>query len=121
MLGGAEKTCLSHREKIRKGTLRDAARMNKIIKTHLFFAIIAGALSPISEIQAQEPTPTPSTPGQPGVTIEEVIVTGSNIPTAEEVGPNPVDVYSRDDIERLGVRNATDLVQKLPEAMGASI
>jgi outer membrane receptor protein involved in Fe transport len=50
-----------------------------------------------------------------------VIVTGSNIPTAEEVGPNVVDVYRRDDITRLGVRNATDLIQKLPEAMGASV
>jgi hypothetical protein len=25
--------------------------------------------------------------------LERVIVTGSNIPTAEEVGPNPVDTY----------------------------
>ena len=25
--------------------------------------------------------------------VERVIVTGSNIPTAEEVGPNPVDTY----------------------------
>src|SRR5205823_10801818 len=29
---------------------------------------------------------------------ERVIVTGSNIPTAEEVGPNPVDTYNRDSI-----------------------
>ena len=38
----------------------------------------------------------------------EVIVTGSNIPTAEEVGPQPVDTYRSVDIERLGVRSATD-------------
>ena len=25
--------------------------------------------------------------------VEPVIVTGSNIPTAEETGPNPVDTY----------------------------
>jgi fructose-specific component phosphotransferase system IIB-like protein len=30
---------------------------------------------------------------------ERVIVTGSNIPTAEEVGPNPVDTYRSEDIE----------------------
>ncbi len=51
----------------------------------------------------------------------EVIVTGSNIPTAEEVGPQPVDTYRKVDIERLGVRSATDLVQKLPAASGLSI
>jgi iron complex outermembrane receptor protein len=48
-------------------------------------------------------------------------VTGSNIPTSEEVGPNPVDTYRREDITRLGVRSATDLIQKLPAATGAAI
>ena len=95
--------------------------MNGIIKTKSLLAIVTGALSVSVEIEAQEPTPPLQTQGQPGVTIEEVIVTGSNIPTAEEVGPNPVDVYDRDDIRRLGVRTMTDLVQRLPEAMGASI
>ena len=56
-----------------------------------------------------------------GVTIEEVVVTGSNIPTSEEVGPNPVDTYRREDITRLGVRSATDLIQKLPAATGSAI
>ena len=36
-------------------------------------------------------------------------MTGSNIPTAEETGPNPVDTYRPQDIEKLGIRNATDL------------
>ena len=63
---------------------------------------------------AQDLTPTPQTSGQPVATTVEVIVTGSNIPTAEEVGPQPVDTYRNIDIERLGVRSATDLVQKLP-------
>src|SRR2546421_9910721 len=72
-------------------------------------------------IFGQEVSPTPQTAGRPGVTIEEVIVTGSNIPTAEEVGPNPVDTYRTEDIERLGVRNTTDLLTKLPQEMGSSI
>ncbi len=50
---------------------------------------------------------------------ERVIVTGSNIPTAAEVGPNPVDTYRRDDITRLGVRTPTDLLQKFPSVSGA--
>src|SRR5256885_14788881 len=52
-------------------------------------------------------------------TAERVIVTGSNIPTAEEVGPNPVDTYRRDDITRLGVRTPTDLVNRIPSITGA--
>src|SRR5256885_10719945 len=101
--------------------LRDGHGMNKIAKTKLLVAIITSSLVPISETRAQESTPATQRHGQSGVTIEEVIVTGSNIPTSEEVGPYPVDVYSRDDIARLGVRSATDLVQKLPEVIGASV
>ncbi len=50
-----------------------------------------------------------------------MIVTGSNIPTSEEVGPNPVDTYRTEDIEKLGVRNTTDLLTKLPQEMGSTI
>jgi iron complex outermembrane recepter protein len=50
--------------------------------------------------------------------VERIIVTGSNIPTAEETGPNPVDTYRPADIEKLGIRNATDLLTFLPQEMG---
>jgi outer membrane receptor protein involved in Fe transport len=50
--------------------------------------------------------------------VERVIVTGSNIPSAEETGPNPVDTYRPGDIEKLGVRNSTDLLINLPQEMG---
>ena len=53
--------------------------------------------------------------------MERVIVTGSNIPTAQEVGPNPVDTYRPGDIEKLGIRNATDLLTNLPQEMGTTI
>lgn len=68
----------------------------------------------------QTVTPTPA-PDENAPTVYEVIVTGSNIPTAEEVGPNPVDVYRRVDLERLGVRSMTDFSQLLPAAAGAAI
>src|SRR5262249_41173161 len=48
------------------------------------------------------------------------ILTGSNIPTTEEVGPNPVDTYRPADIEKLGIRNATDLLTNLPQEMGTT-
>jgi iron complex outermembrane receptor protein len=57
-----------------------------------------------------------------GVTeVERVIVTGSNIPTAEETGPNPVDTYRPADIEKLGIRNATDLQTFLPQEAGGTV
>src|SRR5438094_1336091 len=52
--------------------------------------------------------------------VERVVVTGSNIPTAEEIGPNPVDTYRPADIEKLGIRNATDLQTFLPQEGGAT-
>jgi iron complex outermembrane recepter protein len=54
-------------------------------------------------------------------TVVEVIVTGSNIPTAEEVGPNPVDTYRPADIEKLGIRNPTDLTTFLPQEAGGTV
>jgi iron complex outermembrane recepter protein len=99
--------------------------------TGLLFVSIVGVFSPVLVTFAQNPSPTPQTARHAGViteevdvtgvTTEEVIVTGSNIPTAEEVGPQPVDTYSKADIERLGVRSATDLIQKLPTVSGISI
>src|ERR1700736_1677254 len=79
-------------------------------------SVVAAAICcPIVATWAQNSTaPT-------GVTVEEVIVTGSNIPTAENVGPHPVDTYRRDDITRLGVRTATDFIQQLPAVTGASL
>jgi len=61
----------------------------------------------------------PSSAG--GTEVERVIVTGSNIPTAEEVGPNPVDTYRPSDMEKLGVRSATDLLINLPQEAGGTL
>src|SRR5437868_4492128 len=52
--------------------------------------------------------------------VERVIVTGSNIPTAEETGPNPVDTYRPADIEKLGIRNSQDLQTFLPQEAGGT-
>jgi len=98
------------------------------------FALIAASAS------AQNASPTPAGEGAPGAAAassganapatggsattaeaERVIVTGSNIPTAEEVGPNPVDTYRAEDIVKLGVRTTTDLQQKIPAATGGQI
>src|SRR3981081_526398 len=71
--------------------------------------------------RGQQQQPDIDANGNKTAEVERVIVTGSNIPTAEEVGPNPVDTYRRDDITRLGVRSSTDLIQRLPAATGSTI
>src|SRR6476660_121158 len=52
----------------------------------------------------------------PGATAEaeRVIVTGSNIPTAEEVGPNPVTNLNRDYIQKSGSVDTTQLLKDQP-------
>jgi len=97
------------------------AREARALPNQLCLAIIAVVLCSVIGARAQEPMPALQTIGQPGVTIEEVIVTGSNIPTAEEVTPQPVYILNRDLIFQFGVRSATDLVQKLPTVSGISI
>src|SRR5213592_2531472 len=71
--------------------------------------------------------PAPAVPAEPAAAppstaeVERVVVTGSNIPTAEETGPNPVDTYRPQDIEKLGIRSATDLQEFIPQAAGGSV
>src|SRR5213078_3292613 len=78
-----------------------------------------------SSALAQNPPPPPPPPAgaapapaaAPGAAeVERVIVTGSNIPTAEEVGPNPVLAINRDLIEKSGERQAAELLRDLPIA-----
>jgi iron complex outermembrane recepter protein len=71
-------------------------------------------LPPVALAQATAPPPAAV------AEMERVIVTGSNIPTAEETGPNPVDTYRPADIEKLGIRNATDLTTFLPQQAGGT-
>ena len=52
---------------------------------------------------------------------ERVIVTGSNIPSAEEVGSNPVLAINRDSIEKSGERQAAELLRDLPIANASGV
>ena len=61
---------------------------------------------------AQEASPAPGAVGE----TDRIIVTGSNIPTAEEVGPNPVLTINRDLIEKSGERTAEELIRNLTVA-----
>src|SRR5437762_11567448 len=74
----------------------------------------------LPKVSAQAIAPAQVTTGATAE-VERVIVTGSNIPTAEETGPNPVDTYRPADIEKLGIRNATDLTTFLPQEAGRTV
>src|SRR5882724_2406513 len=65
---------------------------------------IAFALFIAGNVSGQDLVPSSPAPQPAGATaeVERVIVTGSNIPTAEETGPNPVDTYHTEDIQKLG-------------------
>src|SRR5438477_218992 len=74
---------------------------------------------------AQNPPPPPppgAAPAPAAAEVERVIVTGSNIPTAEEVGPNPVFSLNRDLINKSGAGTTTEqLLQRLPVVNGTNI
>src|SRR5436190_2766428 len=68
------------------------------------------------------PPPPPGAAPAPAAEVERVIVTGSNIPTAEEVGPNPVFSLNRDLINKSGAGTTTEqLLQRLPVVNGTNI
>jgi iron complex outermembrane receptor protein len=100
------------------------------LKTFRFgrLALMAGVGFPlILASNAFAQLPAPAVPAEPGAAppsqaeVERVVVTGSNIPTAEETGPNPVDTYRPQDIEKLGIRSTTDLQQFIPQQAGGTV
>ena len=73
------------------------------------------ALPPGAAGRAVAPAPAPG-----GAEVERVIVTGSNIPTAEEVGPNPVFALNRDLINKSGQSTTVEQLLKQQPVMSAS-
>ena len=84
------------------------------------FILASNAFAQLPAPAAPEAPPPPGAPA-PSAEVERVVVTGSNIPTAEETGPNPVDTYRPQDIEKLGIRNATDLQEFIPQEAGGTV
>src|SRR5213078_3877225 len=87
--------------------------------------LLAISFAIVLNVPAQVPSPVPAAAGArdaqgnllPGATAtaERVIVTGSNIPTAEEVGPNPVDTYSQENMKKSGERTLEQFLINLPQ------
>ena len=80
----------------------------------------AQALAPNAVQLAQVPAPVnaqgTALPSTEVATAERVFVTGSAIPTANEVGPNPVINVTRDLINKTGDRTTEEILRNLPIA-----
>src|SRR4051812_24362047 len=105
---------------------------NRLLARHAAPAVaLTLILLPLARLSAQEavtaPPPTgPAAPrvdqqgnrlpdqGQQEASTERVFVTGSIIPTAAEVGPNPVLRADRDLIDKSGERTTEELLRNLP-------
>src|SRR5712692_12100264 len=81
------------------------------------FVIAASAFAQNPAPPPPGAAPAPAPGGQ--AEVERVIVTGSNIPTAEEVGPNPVFSLNRDLIGKSGQSTVEQILKSQP-VMGAS-
>ncbi len=84
-------------------------------------ALLLSAGSAAAQLAVSAPTPPAADPNGNAVPVQEattdrVFVTGSNIPTAAEVGPNPVLNVNRDLINKSGERTAEELLRNLPVA-----
>ena len=73
-----------------------------------FALFIAGNVSAQNLVPGAIASPPPE-PAGATTEVERVIVTGSNIPTAEEVEPNSVDTHRSEDIQKVGALTATTL------------
>ena len=101
-------------------TPTEKAALSRVQYKGLFSVVIAGAgfsllAAPKSFGQTITPAASP-TPTAAPAEAERVIVTGSNIPTAAEVGPNPVDILNREQIDKAGERTTAELVRNLTVA-----
>jgi iron complex outermembrane recepter protein len=80
------------------------------------FSLLAAPKTSGQAIAPASTTTTSPAPAEAPAEAERVIVTGSNIPTAAEVGPNPVDVLTRERIDKAGERTTAELVRNLTVA-----
>ena len=76
----------------------------------------ATAQDAVSKPGATPEAAAPNAPDGGQATVERIIVTGSNIPTAQEVGPNPVLNLNRATILKSGERNTEEFLRNLPIA-----
>ena len=82
----------------------------KVLPQALLAALI---VTPMAFAQ-QTPTPTPQK-------VEKVEVTGSNIKRVDAEGSAPIQIISREEIERSGKQTVTEMLRTLPTNAGGGL
>src|SRR5882762_2398533 len=109
-------------EKLTKSNRRiktEFVRLASVASVGFSLLFVANTFAQTPPLGGGPPSGAPAPAAE--ATAERVIVTGSNIPTSEETGPNPVDTYRTEDLQKLGVVNQTDLLNKLPIEAGGTV
>ena len=101
---------------------RNVLKTLEFVRAALVVAVGVPFLAAVSAYAQAPAPPGPAPAPAREAEAERVIVTGSNIPTAEEVGPNPVFSLNRDLINKSGAGTTTEqLLQRQPMFSGGNI
>jgi outer membrane receptor protein involved in Fe transport len=84
----------------------------RLLVRRLCGAALAVNACGLSVAVAQQAGAAPALEGEP-IQMEKIIVTGSLLPTAETVGPAPVDMIEAETIQRIGSQDVLQILQKL--------
>jgi outer membrane receptor protein involved in Fe transport len=107
-----------------RNTTMKSGVVRRVLAIIAAIPILAGsaafAQEPLTAVPEAPQTEAPADTAAAAET-ERIIVTGSNIPTAQEVGPNPVLNINRDLINKSGDRTAESLIKNLPVANGGGV
>jgi iron complex outermembrane receptor protein len=90
-------------------------RLNDERRRHCSAAIVClSALGSLLPAQAQQPVPQAQT-------LERVTITGSNIRRTDQESVAPVEIITREQIERSGLPTIADVIRTIPANLGGSI
>ncbi|MEP7157442.1 MAG: TonB-dependent receptor [Betaproteobacteria bacterium] len=79
----------------------------------LALALVAAGLSTALVAQAQQPPAAQK--------VEKIEVTGSNIKRVDSETPSPIQVITRDDIQKSGTNSVAELLRDIPSIAGGSV
>jgi iron complex outermembrane recepter protein len=94
------------------GNLQRGAEQKPVSRSQLSVAVLAMIAGASFPAIAQQQTPSPAQPTK----IERIEVTGSNIKRVETEGVAPIQIVTREEIERSGKQTITEILRTLPSA-----
>jgi outer membrane receptor protein involved in Fe transport len=95
-------------------TKANAAMTGRAVRLALAASAVGQFLA-VPNAFAQQPAETDASATE----LAPMLITGSLIPTTDIVGLTPVDVFSQVEIQKFGAANVTEVVRRMPAAVGA--